>query len=98
MKPSKKNSLKHNSLTYQIIVEKHIEKETRHIPLHERQNIDHAILALTSNPRPHGCKKLTEKEGYRIRIGNYRILYTIDDKKRTIVIHRIKTRSEKTYK
>ena len=98
MKPSKKNSLKHNSLTYQIIVEKHVEKETRHIPLHERHNIDHVIRALTSNPRPHGCKKLTEKEGYRTRVGNYRILYTIDDTKRTIVIYRIKSRSEKTYK
>jgi mRNA interferase RelE/StbE len=85
-------------LTYQIIVEKQVEKEIRHIPLRDRQHIDHEILALASNPRPPGCKKLTQKEGYRIRTGDYRILYTIDDKTRTVIIYRIKIRSEKSYK
>lgn len=42
--------------------------------------------------------KLTDKEGYRIRVGDYRILYTIDDDNRIVVVYRIKIRSEKTYK
>ena len=85
-------------MTYQIIVERKVEKEVRRIPHQNRQRIDEAILSLGSNPRPHGCKKLTEKEGYRIRVSDYRILYTIDDKNRIVVIYRIKIRSEKTYK
>ncbi|MBI5198274.1 MAG: type II toxin-antitoxin system RelE/ParE family toxin [Nitrospirae bacterium] len=85
-------------MTYQILVEKQVGKEVRHIPSSARQKIDQAILALASNPRPQGCKKLTEKEGYRIRVGDYRILYTVDDQSKTVVIYRIKIRSEKTYK
>jgi mRNA interferase RelE/StbE len=85
-------------LTYRILVEKRIEKEFRRVPVHDRQRIDRAILALASNPRPHGCKKLTDKDGYRVRIGDYRVLYTIDDKSRTVVVYRVKIRSEKTYK
>lgn len=84
-------------MIYQIIVERRVEKETRRIPHRDRQKIDQVILALATNPRPHGCKKLTEKEGYRIRVGDYRVLYTIDDKNRIVVIYRIKIRSEKTY-
>ncbi len=38
------------------------------------------ILKLKENPRPRGCKKLSGKDEYRLRVGNYRILYAIDDK------------------
>lgn len=65
-------------MSYRIIIERKAEKEASKIPSFLRENIDKAILDLSHNPRPHGCKKLTDKEGYRIRIGNYRILYTID--------------------
>lgn len=66
-------------MTYQIIIERKAQKEAEKIPTNYRSAIDKAITSLASNPRPHGSKKLTEKEGYRIRVGNYRILYTIDD-------------------
>lgn len=83
---------------YKIIIEKKAEKETEKIPLKFRHTIDKEILALAADPRPHNCKKLTEKEGYRIRIGNYRVLYTIDDAAKTIVIYRIKIKGKSTYK
>jgi mRNA interferase RelE/StbE len=44
---------------------------------------------LKENPRPVGCKKLTNQEGYRIRIGNYRILYTIEDENKIVMIYRV---------
>lgn len=53
---------------------------------------------MTDNPRPYGSKKLTEKEGYRIRVGDYRILYTIDDEAKVIVVYRIKIKGKATYK
>jgi mRNA interferase RelE/StbE len=61
-------------LKYRILIEKRVEKDASKIPAKFRATIDKAILALASDPRPKGCKKLTDKEGYRIRVGNYRVL------------------------
>jgi len=52
------------------------------------------ILSLSENPRPTGCLKLTIENGYRLRSGNYRIIYRIDDKKKEVFIYRIKHRKE----
>jgi mRNA interferase RelE/StbE len=52
------------------------------------------IISLKENPRPHGCLKLTAEQGYRIRSGNYRIIYRIDDKKKEVFVYRIKHRKE----
>ncbi len=84
-------------MSYRLVIERKAEKEAFRIPPHFRSRIDKAILALAENPRPPGCKKLTEREGYRIRCGDYRILYTIDDKAKIVVIYRIKIRDEATY-
>ena len=85
-------------MTYLLVVEQRLDKDTRRLPHADRKKIDQAILELASHPRPHGCKKLTDNEGYRVRVGNYRVLYTIDDQSKTIVIYRIKVRNESTYK
>lgn len=86
------------SLTYRIIIEKKAQREASSIHREHRPAIDLAISDLATNPRPSGCRKLTERDGYRIRQGDYRILYTIDDKNRVVVIYRIKHRGESTYK
>ena len=56
--------------------------------------IKKAILDLGQNPRPVGCIKLTAEEGYRIRVGAYRVLYRIDDTQKEGFIYRIKHRRE----
>ncbi|MCD6540055.1 MAG: type II toxin-antitoxin system RelE/ParE family toxin [Candidatus Omnitrophica bacterium] len=56
--------------------------------------IKNKIVSLASDPRPPNCLKLTTTEGYRIRSGDYRILYRIDDKNKIIYIYRIKHRKE----
>jgi mRNA interferase RelE/StbE len=43
-------------------------------------SIKTAIYSLTDNPRPNGYKKLKGQDGYRIRVGDYRIIYQIQDK------------------
>ena len=85
-------------MIYKIVIEKKACKEADDIPEKYRASIDSGILSLASNPRPHAAKKLTEKEGYRIRSGNYRILYTIDDKAKIVVVYRIKIKGKSTYK
>ena len=84
-------------MSYTIIIEKKAQKEAEPIPAKNRAAIDKAISSLSFNPSPVGSKKLTDKEGYRIRIGSYRVLYMIDHKTKLVVIYRIKIRSKHTY-
>jgi mRNA interferase RelE/StbE len=52
------------------------------------------ICALSEDARPPGCLKLTDEDGYRIRIGEYRILYRIDDALKRVYLYRIKHRKD----
>ena len=56
--------------------------------------IKNKINSLKFNPRPANCLKLTAEEGYRLRSGDYRILYRIDDKNKIVYIYRVKHRKE----
>lgn len=53
-----------------------------------------AIAKLESTPRPPGCQKLVGEDGYRIRFGDYRVLYRIDDAAKKIFVYRVKHRRE----
>ena len=57
-------------------------------------DIKDKIGSLKNNPRPPGCEKLTDEEGYRVRVRNYRILYRINDKDKIVFIHRVRHRRE----
>jgi len=52
------------------------------------------IRLLSEEPRPFGSLKLTAEEGYRIRVGNFRVLYRIDDVAKKVYIYRVKTRKD----
>jgi len=52
------------------------------------------IRALGSDPRPSGCEKLSAQERYRVRQGDYRIVYSIDNEEKTVEIFKIGHRSE----
>ena len=56
-----------------------------------------AIHRLRENPYPPSMKKLTGQEAYRIRIGDYRVLYTVDDKANEVRIEAVRKRDERTY-
>jgi mRNA interferase RelE/StbE len=66
---------------YNVVFSKRAEKDIEKLPATVVEKIIPVIISLEENPRPAGCKKL---KGYadlwRIRIGNYRILYAIEDK------------------
>jgi len=55
------------------------------------------IYYLRENPRPADVKELTGQEAYRIRIGDYRVLYTVDDKAKEVRIEAVRKRDERTY-
>lgn len=50
------------------------------------EKVKDAIKGFVENPRPHGCKKLVNRPGWRIRIGDYRVVYEIDGEKKTVEI------------
>jgi mRNA interferase RelE/StbE len=52
------------------------------------------IRALAKETRPHGCLKLTAEEGYRLRAGDHRILYRIDDASKRVYIYRVRDRKD----
>jgi mRNA interferase RelE/StbE len=54
------------------------------------------IEALKENPRPHGIVQL-EPNVYRLRIGEYRVIYKVFDREQLVIIGRVARRSEKTY-
>lgn len=57
--------------------------------------IDEKIRSLASNPRPHGVEKLTDQDDrYRVRIGDYRIVFTIDDENRTVNVDDVRGRDD----
>lgn len=58
------------------------------------RQVKNKISPLEKEPRPPGCIKMTREEGYRLRTGNYRILYRIDDKEKIVYIYRVKHRRE----
>jgi len=57
-----------------------------------------AILRLEDDPRPPGCRKLRELEGWRIRVGNWRIIYHVNDDERLVTIVAVRRRREDTYR
>lgn len=64
---------------YKIEIKKSAVKELNNLQKNDLLKIVRKIQNLADNPRPHDCKKLSGEEKYRIRSGNYRILYLIED-------------------
>ena len=81
-------------MSYTIIVEHYAQKQLFKLDKKTIPSIKVAIAGLGDNPRPHGHIKLKGEEAYRIRVGNYRIIYEIDDNKILVVVVAIGHRKE----
>ena len=83
---------------YKIIIgSRRVEKEIDSLSNKDFEKVDAAIQALRENPRPYKCRKLTGNI-YRIRVGAHRVIYQINDNKKTVEIGRVSRRKERTYK
>ena len=72
-------------MTYTIIVSKSALKELKDLPRKLQLRIIGVIDALAQNPYPPACSKLKGREGFRIRTNDYRIIYTVENKK--LIVH-----------
>lgn len=79
---------------YRIEIKKSALKKLSQIPQPHNKKIVEAIDELATNPRPAGCKKLKGSEAYRIRVADYRVVYTIEDIIRLIEVQRIRHRKD----
>ena len=81
--------------SYSVALAASAHKELRHLPRHQIPRIYQRIVELAANPRPHGVQKLVgEKDEYRVRQGDYRIVYHVDDTVREVTILRIRHRKD----
>ena len=79
---------------YEVRIVSAAEREMDKLPAAIHKRISRRILTLEDNPRLRGAKKLSGREEYRLRIGDYRILYTVDDKNRVVTIFAMGHRRE----
>jgi len=74
-------------LTYALFIEKRAERALSRIARQDQERIADAIRRLADEPRPPGVKKLSGREAWRLRVGDYRILYEIHDEQlETLVV------------
>ena len=81
-------------MKYSLFILRCAQKELSEVPLDLYKRIKKAIFNLAKEPRPAGCRKLTGREGWRIRVGDFRIIYEIDDKTKSLTIVHIGHRKD----
>ncbi|MGQ0593453.1 MAG: type II toxin-antitoxin system RelE family toxin [Gammaproteobacteria bacterium] len=80
---------------YEILLASQAERDLKRLAAQEFHRIILAIKALAETPRPPGCRKLvSSRNDYRIRIGDYRVIYEVDDKDNKVRIMRIRHRRD----
>ena len=79
---------------YRLIVKQSVSKDLKKIPKKDAKRIVAAIQSLAENPRPPQSKKLSGQERYRLRLGNYRILYIIEDDELVICVVKVGNRQD----
>jgi len=81
-------------MTYAVNLKRSAEEELENLPQKIQDRIIKLLTSLKKNPRPGGVIKLRGREGYRIRAGNYRILYVIDDSEKKVEVFSIAHRKD----
>jgi mRNA interferase RelE/StbE len=85
-------------LAYKIQINRAAQKQMLDVPVKIRLEIVRMIDHLGTTPRPAGCKKLRGTELWRVKQGQYRVVYFIDDGVRQITVLKVARRREDTYK
>lgn len=84
-------------MVYSLKIHRDVEKQLQRIPKKQRERLVTTMRSLRIDPRPAGCVKLDEVL-YRVRQGQYRVIYAVFDKEVIIVICKVARRAEDTYK
>lgn len=75
-----------------LLITKRAQKELDGIPDMMAKNISRHILTLSTNPHPPNSKKLQGQDNYRLRVGSFRVIYTVDIKVKELTVLRVADR------
>ena len=75
--------------SYKILIKPSAVKELEALPRKDRQRVVSRIQGLARTPRPVGCEKLSGSDRYRVRQGDYRIIYSIEDVELVVLVVRV---------
>jgi len=81
-------------VSYAVSIRRSAQRELEAIPSPFHENITDKMLSLGATRRPPGCKILQGSDKWRIRIGNYRLIYEIDDSAQAVIVIKIAHRSD----
>ncbi len=84
-------------MTYQVRIREDAQKQLDKLSEPVRKRIVRVIIKLQEEPRPQGVRKIVDSVFWRIRVGRFRVIYTIDDERQIIIIVRVSKRDESTY-
>ncbi|MCX6842927.1 MAG: type II toxin-antitoxin system RelE/ParE family toxin [candidate division WOR-3 bacterium] len=73
-------------MSYAVSILRRAQKELGQLSSPSFERVCDAIRPLAGNPRPPGCRKLVGRDGWRIRVGDYRVIYQIDDPARSVLV------------
>ncbi len=73
-------------MTYAITILRRAQRELSDLPQESYARVRDAIRELAEEPRPNGSKKLVGRNGWRIKVGSYRVVYEIDDSDHSVMI------------
>ncbi len=74
---------------YEVLIKPSAVKEIESLPRKDRQRIFLRIESLADSPRPAGCRKLSSRDYFRIRQGQYRIVYKIEDDQLVVLVVKV---------
>ena len=82
-------------MAYRVLITPAARKALERLTLGVRMRVNEAILALAAAPRPHGCLKLSgSADLYRIRVGDYRVIYRVEDRVLVVLVVRVGHRGD----
>ncbi len=79
---------------YEIVVRQSVLKDLENLPRQEVRRVTAAIRALAADPRPPQSKKLSGEEKYRLRVGDLRVLYEIQDRQLIVTVVKVRHRKD----
>jgi mRNA interferase RelE/StbE len=81
-------------MNYTVVISERARKDIAALSEQMKERVKKAAYALVENPRPHGVKKLQGMDSYRVRVGDYRVIYEIADAVKIVTIERVAHRAD----
>lgn len=76
-------------MSYNVFILRRAQAELAELPQIVYARVKNAVVSLGENPRPAGCRKLSGRNGWRIRVAQYRVIYEIDDADQRVTVLQI---------